>query len=113
MKNPAEVMNMLSNQQSYALRKYAFEILNHRYEKYDDLVTRICSVLVTKNDAKDFAKFIAEIFECGFIKSFEENQKLMKGLGHDIKITSPPKENNAPKIFDEPEPEPPPTLFSD
>lgn len=112
MKNPAEIMNMLSNQQSYALRKYAFEMLNSRYAKYDDLMTRICSILVTKNDAKDFAGFMAELFECGFIKSFEENQKLVKELGYNIKITNPPKENKAPKIFDE-EPAPPPPLLDD
>lgn len=102
MKNPAEIMNMLANQQSYALRKYAFELLEGRYEGYDDLVTRICSVLVTKKDTKDFAKFMAELFECGFMKAVAENQNLMTQLGYKVKVVNP-TENNTSKIFEDQE----------
>lgn len=70
------------------------QVLDQKYPPFDDLVSRLASVLVTEKDLKDFHQMIAQIFETGFLVAVEEYKKKLEeagvrvSLGYDNQLNS-------------------------
>jgi hypothetical protein len=93
-------MQMLANQQTYALKKYAFDMLKERYPSNEDILTRLCSSLVTDNDMQDFAKLMVDFYEAGFMRCMEENKSALEAVGYKMTIVPPPEQpDEGQKIF--------------
>jgi hypothetical protein len=93
-------MQMLANQHAFALKKYSFEMLKERYPDNEEILTRLCSSLVTESDMQAFAKLMVDLYECGFMRCLDENKSAMEAVGYKMTIT-PPKQNpeEGEKIF--------------
>ena len=89
--NISDVMNMLTNQHMYAIKKYAFEMVKDRYPEHEELITRLCSALITEKDIEGFAKLMADLYESGFLRALEENKAALKQAGYELSITPPPE----------------------
>ena len=95
----ADIMNMLTNQHSYAIKKYTHELIKDRYPQHEELLTRVCSSLVTENDVEGFAKLMADLYECGFLKAMEESRDALEAAGYKMSITPPKEQTEDKRIF--------------
>ncbi len=92
---------MFQNPQSIAIKKYLFEILKERYPANESFIDRLVTNIQTKEDYERFGKFIADIFETGFIKAVDEYKEQLLKMGMSVGITTPERAkdpNN--RIFD-------------
>lgn len=95
----AEAMNMLTNQHGWAIKKYTHELIKERYLAHEELLTRICSSLVTERDVEGFAKLMADLYECGFLKALEENKAALEAVGYRMEIHPPENKTESKRIF--------------
>ena len=94
-----DVVNMLTNQHMYAIKKYTFELVKERYPEHEELLTRICSALITEKDIQGFAKLMADLYECGFLQALEENKSALAEVGYKMQVTAPKQKEDPNRIF--------------
>jgi hypothetical protein len=95
---------MFQNLHSSAIKKYLFELLKNRYEKNERFIDRISSTITTKEDYEDLGRLMADVFEAGFMKAYNEYKDQLASMGLQVRIIAEEKQNKqAKKIFDQPE----------
>ena len=80
----------LSNPLSWGIKKYMFEMLQERYSRNEDIITRVSDNIMSEKDSQAFGQLIVDVYEKGFSTAL------------DVNITStisPEKKDNSPKIF--------------
>lgn len=61
-------------------------MLKERYAKNEDIISRIATAIQTEKDMKDFAGFIADLWEMGFIKAVESYKAELAKIGYNVKV---------------------------
>jgi hypothetical protein len=80
------------NPRKQAVRKWLNEMLRERYPKHDNLVERMGHYLVTEKDLEDFNKFVADLYEMGYLKCLNDYKAKLKELGLNVKVVGKPYE---------------------
>jgi predicted nucleic acid-binding Zn ribbon protein len=78
---------MLFNPYQSALRKYVYNILQDKYGPHHLVVERIGHSLATDQDALDFLKMLAAIYETAYMKGIADFQTGLKKQGYDFDFT--------------------------
>jgi len=94
-----DMMNMLAGQQTHALKKYIFDMIPEKYHEHDEILTRSTANLVTQKDIEEFAKFVAVVFESGYLKAAEQYKENMENLGYKLDVVAPEEKKDVPSIF--------------
>jgi len=74
--------------------------LQNRYVKHEKFLEKLAKTITSKEELDELGKLVADIYECGFLKAFNEYRNQMEKLGMKMTIVaqeSPPQ--NGPKIF--------------
>lgn len=96
--------SMFHNLHSSAIKKYLFELLRNRYEKNEKFIDRISSTITTKEDYEDLGRLMADVFEAGFMKAYNEYKDQLAGMGLQVRIVADEKQGGESKrIFNQPE----------
>ena len=93
-------VNALSHPQLVMIRKYVSQILKDRYGQHDELMQRICGVLVTQKDLEDFGRFVVDIYEVSYLKCVEDHRQALEKVGQKA-IIKPGEFVNHKPIFQE------------
>jgi hypothetical protein len=92
--------DFLRNPNEIYIKKYIFDILQEKYGKHEKFVEQFSKKITSKEELEDFGKLIAEIYECGFLKAFNDYKKQIEKFGYKIEIgASPTEQKNTSKIF--------------
>lgn len=94
MTDAASWFEYMRSPHSFAVKKYLAEMLKERYVKHDSYITRLTSTMNTGEDVEGFSKFIADVFEAGFMKAYNDYREELKKLGYGLQVVP---ENPAPK----------------
>lgn len=91
--------NYLSNANSNFIKKYLFEILKDRYAENEKCIDRMCQYLVLREDAQDFVKLLADVFQKGYIIAADQHKEALSKIGMGVKLTA--SDVGGPKIFNQ------------
>jgi len=95
---------MFQNPQSIAIKKYLFEMLKDRYPRNENFIDRIVTMIQTKEDYERFSKFMADVFETGFIRAVDEYRDQFTKMGMKVGIVAPERPKDpGNKIFNQSE----------
>jgi|GEM_PF-2656584 deoxyhypusine synthase len=98
----ANWLRNLSNPLSWGIKKYMFEMLQERYSRNEDIITRVSDTIMSEKDYQAFGQLIVDVYEKGFSTALEQQKEQFEKMGLDVNITSPispEKKDNSPKIF--------------
>jgi hypothetical protein len=70
-----------------------FEISKTKYVENEEIIERLCSLILTKHDGEKFIKLIMDIYESGYKKSVNDHKEILEKLGYSVKITGTQSEN--------------------
>jgi hypothetical protein len=85
-------LSNLVNPRKQAVRKWLIEMLREKYTKHDNLVERMSHYLVTEKDMDEFTRFVADLFEMGYLKCLNDYKAKLKELGLNVKVVGKPYE---------------------
>lgn len=63
---------IFQNSKSIALKRFIAQIIDHKVNNYDDLLTRISSSLVTETDVKLFGELMNDIIAAGYYRAIND-----------------------------------------
>ena len=82
MQDASNWISALARPHSIPIKKYIYDIIQDRYPKHEDLLDRIASALITKNDIEGFGRLIADVYEVAYLRCVAEHSKILEQLGH-------------------------------
>jgi hypothetical protein len=63
---------IFQNSKSIALKRFIAQIIDHKVNNYDDLLTRLSNSLVTENDIKLFGELMNDVISAGYYKAVND-----------------------------------------
>lgn len=92
--------DFVRNPNEIYIKKYMFDILQGRYSQHEKIIEQLSKSITNKEELEQFGKLIADVYECGFLKAFNDYKKQIEKLGFKIDIgPSPTEQKNTSKIF--------------
>ncbi len=79
-------MNFLQDQKMYAIKKYMFDILQHKFPEHEHFIERMVGGLVTEKDYESFSKFVAIIYETGYLKAVNDYKGELAKIGLKVSV---------------------------
>ena len=78
----------MQNPRGLALKKFMLQVMNEKVGRYDDILTRLSTSLVTDNDFKVFGEMINEIMGIGYHKAINDYRVQLNKLGIEVSLIS-------------------------
>lgn len=79
-------LSYLSNPKLHTLNKWFTDLLGNRYDGNEEIVERIAASLVTNKDLENFTKLLTAVYQLGYQKALQDNQKQLEALGYKVDI---------------------------
>lgn len=97
----ANWLRNLSNPLSWGIKKYMFELLQERYSRNEDIITRVSDNITSEKDYQAFGQLVLDIYEKGFKEALDQQKEQFEKMGLNVNITSPASadKKDSPKIF--------------
>jgi hypothetical protein len=80
--------DFLRNPNEIYIKKYMFDILQSRYVKHEKFLEALSKFITTKEELENFGKLVADIYESGFLKAFNDYKNQIEKLGLKISISA-------------------------
>ncbi|RDJ35484.1 MAG: hypothetical protein DWQ19_11755 [Crenarchaeota archaeon] len=92
--------NALSNPFQQSVKKFIYELIGpERYINHDPIVGLLAKNVSTAEEYEQLGKFIAEVYEAGYMRAVEEHDKELKKLGLKTTIKKTEPQGQGPSIF--------------
>ena len=69
-----------------AVKKQLTSILKKDAQKFEEIIERICTTIITQKDAQELINMSITLYRLGFDSATEQYQKQAWKLGYDIKV---------------------------
>lgn len=70
-----------------ALHKYMFDLLQERYPRHSNIISRISHYLVTDQDLKEFSVLLGDIYEKAYAKALVDYQAQLEAAGIKVSVS--------------------------
>ena len=87
------ISSLFTDPKIQQIKKLVFEISKTKYVENEEIIERLCSLIITKHDGDKFIKLIMDIYESGYKKSVNDQREVLEKLGYSVKITGTQSEN--------------------
>jgi len=87
------ISSLFTDPKIQQIKKLVFEISKTKYVENEEIIERLCSLILTKHDGGKFIKLIMDIYESGYKKSVNDHKEILEKLGYSVKITGTQSEN--------------------
>ena len=87
------ISSLFTDPKIQQIKKLVFEISKTKYVENEEIIERLCSLILTKHDGEKFIKLIMDIYESGYKKSVNDHKEILEKLGDSVKITGTQSEN--------------------
>ena len=87
------ISSLFTDPKIQQIKKLVFEISKTKYVENEEIIERLCSLIITKHDGDKFIKLIMDIYESGYKKSVNDQREILEKLGYSVKITGTQSEN--------------------
>ena len=87
------ISSLFTDPKIQQIKKLVFEISKTKYVENEEIIERLCSLILTKHDGDKFIKLIMDIYESGYKKSVNDHKEILEKLGYSVKITGNQSEN--------------------
>ena len=88
------ISSLFTDPKIQQIKKLVFEISKTKYVENEEIIERLCSLILTKHDGEKFIKLIMDIYESGYKKSVNDQREILEKLGYSVKITGTQSEND-------------------
>lgn len=78
--------DLMANPKSFYVKKYMAQFLGHKYPKHEQILERVCSVIVTDHDYEAFGKMITDIYEAAYLKAVRDHGEQLEKLGFKVSV---------------------------
>ena len=97
------LLNFLANPLQGSIKKYVYELIGgDRYLPHEQVIEQLGRNLDNMKGYEDFGKFIAEIYEAGYMRAVTEHETELKRIG--LNVTIKRIEKKAAPIFNQKNP---------
>jgi hypothetical protein len=97
--------NLFPNPIQQSIKKYIFELIGgERYWNHDNTIEQITKNISSPKEYEAFGKFVAEIYEAGYVRAIEEHQVALEKMGLKANIKIIEKTEQGPSIFNQKNP---------
>lgn len=70
----------------YVVKKYAFDLLQEKYEHNQTMIERMAHYLTSEKDVKDFCKIIMDAYAKGYSKAVNDYKEQLTKLGYEVNV---------------------------
>lgn len=92
--------DFLRNPNEIYIKRYMFDILQQKYSKHEKFIEKLSKFINAKEELDEFGSLVADIYENGFLKAFNDYKNQIEKLGFKIEIgPSQTEQKNISKIF--------------
>ena len=88
------ISSLFTDPKIQQIKKLVFEISKTKYVENEEIIERLCSLILTKHDGEKFIKLIMDIYESGYKKSVNDHKEILEKLGYSVKITGTQSETD-------------------
>ena len=78
----------MQNPKGVVLKKFMSQVLGNKVNPYDEVITRLSTVLITDNDIKVFGEMINDVMVLGYRKAVEDYQTQLNKMGIEVSLIS-------------------------
>jgi len=78
----------MQNPKGAVLKKFMSQVLGNKVNPYDEVITRLSTVLITDNDIKVFGEMINDVMVLGYRKAVEDYQTQLNKMGIEVSLIS-------------------------
>lgn len=78
---------MIQNHLQVAIHKYLYELLQEKYKKHANVISRISHYTVTENDIHELTNLIGDIYEIAYTKALKDYQKQLEAAGYKVALS--------------------------
>jgi len=61
-------------------------MLKDRYPKNEDIISRLSTAIQTDKDLENFAGFVADLWEMGFLRAVDNYRTELAKVGYNVKV---------------------------
>lgn len=76
----------MQNPRGIVLKKFMIQVMGDKAQSYDELLTRLSTVLITDNDINIFGELINDILGIGYRKAVEAYRSELNKLGIEVSL---------------------------
>jgi len=76
----------MQNPRGVVLKKFMVQVMGDKVKSYDELLTRLSTVLITDNDITIFGELINDILGIGYRKAVEAYRSELKKIGIEVSL---------------------------
>ena len=93
-------MNILSNPMANGIKKFFYDLMGgERYARQEAFLDHLSRSVYNDKDYEAFGKFVAEIYEAGYMRAVKENAEQLEKLGLKVVVTNPEAKKPQNPIF--------------
>lgn len=78
----------MQNPKGVVLKKFMVQVMEEKARPYDELLTRLSTVLITDNDIKIFGELVNDMLGIGYRKAVEDYRLQLKKMGIEVSLIS-------------------------
>ena len=78
----------MQNPKGSVLKKFMMQVMGDKVNPYDDVLTRLSTVLITDNDIKIFGEMINDILGIGYRKAVDDYRSQLSQMGIEVSLIS-------------------------
>jgi hypothetical protein len=76
----------MQNPKGMVLKKFMLQVMGDKVNPYDELLTRLGTVLITDNDIKIFGEMVNEVLGLGYRRAVEDYRTQLNKLGIEVSL---------------------------
>jgi len=80
----------MQNPKGIVLKKFMLQVMGDKVNPYDDILTRLGSVLITDNDIKVFGEMINEVMTIGYRRAVDDYRSQLSKMGIEVSLIQKP-----------------------
>jgi len=85
--------NFFQNPLQNGIKRYFFEVLQHRYPDNERIIEQISTQVLTESQYQEVGKLVMSIYESGYMKSIEDHKEQLSKLGYKADVVPSPNKS--------------------
>jgi hypothetical protein len=78
----------MQNPKGSVLKKFMAQVMGDKVNPYDEVLTRLSTVLITDNDIKIFGELVNDVLGIGYRKAVEDYRSQLNQMGIEVSLIS-------------------------
>jgi uncharacterized glyoxalase superfamily metalloenzyme YdcJ len=78
---------MIQQHLQMAMHKYLYDLLQDKYSRHSNVISRITHYMVTENDIKEFSQLISDLYESAYARALKDYHAQLESAGYKVALS--------------------------